>query len=187
MGRFLVTLHMYVVQMLHVSNGAFLGQIQIITADDSARCRTHLSTLLPSALGVPIAVARVLLLFAVALPPAGSSSFYTLEAVVQDLFGFKHVLPEHQGRAAENVLFSSLVAPQPGCYVPNNTHFDTTEVNKLLGCNSGVTIDTEEQAYMGMFCFLVRYRRWLQNGTLAIAQHELLVAAWLSVSAAAVV
>jgi len=61
------------------------------------------------------------------LPCAGSSSFYTLEGVVQDLSGFKHVLPEHQGRAAENVLFSTLVTQ--GCCVPNNTHFDTTEVN----------------------------------------------------------
>jgi tryptophanase len=57
---------------------------------------------------------------------SGGSSFYSLESVVQDLFGYKHVLPVHQGRAAENVLFSTLVAPKPGCFIPNNTHFDTT-------------------------------------------------------------
>ncbi|KAF8068231.1 tnaA [Scenedesmus sp. PABB004] len=62
---------------------------------------------------------------------AGASSFYTLESVVRDLFGFAHVLPVHQGRAAENVLFSCLVSPDSGAVVPNNWHFDTTEANVL--------------------------------------------------------
>lgn len=63
---------------------------------------------------------------------AGSNSYYQLEKVVKDLFGFKYFVPVHQGRAGEHLLFSSLV--KPGEIVPNNSHFDTTEANvKLVG------------------------------------------------------
>lgn len=56
---------------------------------------------------------------------AGATSFYKFEAVVKQLFGMKYVIPTHQGRAAENVLFSSLV--KEGDVIPGNAHFDTTK------------------------------------------------------------
>ena len=68
---------------------------------------------------------------------AGSASFYRFESVVKELTGFKQVIPTHQGRAAERILFSILCRPSD--IVPNNTHFDTTRAN--IESNGATALD----------------------------------------------
>jgi len=60
---------------------------------------------------------------------AGARSFYRFEKSVQEILGFPFVIPTHQGRGAEGMLFQTLV--RAGQSVPNNRHFDTTQANLL--------------------------------------------------------
>uniref|UniRef100_UPI0032180848 tryptophanase n=1 Tax=uncultured Draconibacterium sp. TaxID=1573823 RepID=UPI0032180848 len=78
---------------------------------------------------------------------AGSSSYYNLKNAIKTIFGFEHFLPTHQGRAAENVLFSVMV--KDGDVVPGNSHFDTTKGHiefrkaKAIDCTIDEAFDTE--------------------------------------------
>jgi len=74
---------------------------------------------------------------------AGARSFYTFETTVKEITGFKHVIPTHQGRAAERILFGSML--KQGDVVLNNTHFDTTRANVEYRKAIAVDIPIEEE------------------------------------------
>jgi tryptophanase len=73
---------------------------------------------------------------------AGARSFYRFERVVRELTGLRHIIPTHQGRAAEKILFT-LVGGK-GKYVPNNAHFDTTRANVEYSGAEAVDFPTDE-------------------------------------------
>ena len=78
---------------------------------------------------------------------AGASSYYKLKNAIQDITGFEYFLPTHQGRAAENVLFSTII--NEGDIIPGNSHFDTTKAHiehrksYAIDCTIDEAFDTE--------------------------------------------
>ena len=83
---------------------------------------------------------------------AGSNSYLFFKDVIEDVFGFKYILPTHQGRAAERILFSTLCSKDD--VVPSNTHFDTTRANILFqGAKPIDLIDDDYKDTQSIFPF----------------------------------
>ncbi len=74
---------------------------------------------------------------------AGSKSFYRLEAVAKDITGYEYVIPTHQGRGAEQVVFPNIIK-KPGDYVLNNMHFDTTKAHVELAGGRAINLIDEK-------------------------------------------
>ncbi|MEK6571864.1 MAG: tryptophanase, partial [Bacteroidota bacterium] len=81
---------------------------------------------------------------------AGSRSFYRFEGIAKDLTGFKYIIPTHQGRAAERILFA--IAGGKGKIVPNNTHFDTTRANIEFSGAEAIDLPMEEAKHPEVVC-----------------------------------
>lgn len=79
---------------------------------------------------------------------AGSRSYFRFERAIRNLTGLKHVIPTHQGRAAEKILFS--IMGGKGKIVPNNTHFDTTRANVEFSGAEAVDLPTDEGRQPGL-------------------------------------
>jgi len=77
---------------------------------------------------------------------AGSPSWFHFQESVRDIMGFEHVIPTHQGRAAERILFS--VMCEEGDVVPNNSHFDTTRANVMFQGAIALDLPSHELADM---------------------------------------
>ncbi len=81
---------------------------------------------------------------------AGARSFFRFEAVAKELTGYKHIIPTHQGRAAERILFT--IVGGPGNFIPNNTHFDTTRANVEYTGAEAVDLPIEEGKHPSRLC-----------------------------------
>lgn len=73
---------------------------------------------------------------------AGARNYFRFEQMVKKIFGFRHVIPTHQGRAAERILFEALL--KKGDFVPNNIHFDTTRANVEVRKGKAVDLVIDE-------------------------------------------
>ena len=73
---------------------------------------------------------------------AGSKNFYNLEATIQKYYGYRHIVPTHQGRGAENILSQILI--KPGDYIPGNMYFTTTRLHQELAGGTFVDVIIDE-------------------------------------------
>jgi tyrosine phenol-lyase len=73
---------------------------------------------------------------------AGSENFYHLEAAVRKYYGYKYVIPTHQGRGAENIISKIMI--KPGDYIPGNMYFTTTRLHQELAGGTFVDIVVDE-------------------------------------------
>ena len=73
---------------------------------------------------------------------AGSRNFYHLEAAIQKYYGYKHIIPTHQGRGAENLISRILI--KPGDIVPGNMYFTTTKLHQEMAGGTFADIIVDE-------------------------------------------